>query len=148
MNGFNNEDKIKEQIKMLASQIYKNSFVLVQDDGSSDNTPIFAKYTIEELNQKGIKNIVFSQNSNRKGIFKGLNDFIKRCNSDSIVIVLSNNDTLLSSNSLSSISQAFKEKTTKVAILGAITSPHFNINYAQNYNALKNNPNPIIAFKK
>lgn len=47
-SSYNNEQTVKSQVKAIATQAYENFLVVVEDDGSSDNTHIFAKYTLDE----------------------------------------------------------------------------------------------------
>lgn len=77
---------MKQQVLTIANQNYENFKVTIQDDASTDNTPMFIKYTLEELKKE---NINFLKKTERQGIIGGLKEAISECSDNSIVVVLS-----------------------------------------------------------
>ncbi len=50
---------MKDQVNSLINQNYDNSLIMVEDGGSSDNSQMFIKYTLDE----GKKDIAFIKNT-------------------------------------------------------------------------------------
>ena len=44
----NNEATIKSQIESIASQLYNNINITIENDASSDNSPMFIKYMADK----------------------------------------------------------------------------------------------------
>lgn len=76
---------------------------MVEDDASSDNSPMFIKYTLDE----GKKDIVFNKNRQKKGVLNGLKNFITKCPDDSIIVILSGDEQLSGKNALWFIDRIF-----------------------------------------
>lgn len=75
---FNEAQNIKRLLISIMSQnlgMYKLSKIIISSDGSTDDT-------IEEIKKINSKLILTIANKNRKGIARGLNQIIKRSNSD------------------------------------------------------------------
>lgn len=111
-------------MKAIANQGYKNSLVVIEDDGSSDNSHIFAKYTLEEAKNDKITLVVQKE---RKGLLNRFQEFLGKCQEDSIVLVLSGNDTLLGDNVFWSLDRIFANRQVNLAFFSSLTTPHISL---------------------
>lgn len=67
-NSHNSESTIKDQFKQLVSQKYENAVIIVEEDASTDNSPMLIKYFMDQASE----NIKFTQSKEKKGPLKGL----------------------------------------------------------------------------
>jgi glycosyltransferase involved in cell wall biosynthesis len=85
----NNEGSIKQQVKQLAQQDYPRTSIVVLSDGSTDNTPIFGKYSYDQIPLPKQQDFIFLHNSNATGSLTNMPQFLKEhCEADSIVLML------------------------------------------------------------
>ena len=83
-NSHNSESTIKTQFNQLITQKYGNSTIIIEDDASTDNSPMLIKYLIEEASGK----VKFTQSKQKKGALNGLKDSLSQCPDESIVLML------------------------------------------------------------
>ncbi len=79
MSCFNSEDSVSNSIQSLISQDYKNTEILLMDDGSSDNT-----FEILKNFEDSHKNIKAYQNKKNIGLTRSLNILIQKTNGEII----------------------------------------------------------------
>ena len=73
MSCFNSEETVSTSIQSLISQDYKNTEILIMDDGSSDNT-----FKILKTFEDSYKNIKVYQNKKNIGLTRSLNILIQK----------------------------------------------------------------------
>ena len=79
MSCFNSEETVSTSIQSLISQDYKNTEILIMDDGSSDNT-----FKILKTFEDSYKNIKVYQNKKNIGLTRSLNILIQNTNGEII----------------------------------------------------------------
>lgn len=61
------------------------------------------------------------------GLLKGLNNFINRCEDDSLVVILSDDDALLGDQALWIIDRIFSNMQESVVFFSSLSVPHANL---------------------
>jgi cellulose synthase/poly-beta-1,6-N-acetylglucosamine synthase-like glycosyltransferase len=137
-------------VKQLAQQDYPRTSIVVLSDGSTDNTPIFAKYSYDQLPLPKQQDMIFLHNSNATGSLANLPQFLKEhCQTDSVVLMLEGSEALLDSNALKRVDEAFADEEVQVAHFQAFSSPHINVEASFKVEGEKLQPTlaPVLAFR-
>lgn len=108
---FNSEKTIENTIKSVINQSYKNIEYVIIDGGSTDNT--------KKLINKYRNNISIIKSETDKGIYDALNKGIA-LSSGEIISILHSNDIFYSSETLSGVSNFFKEKPNLEILIGNV----------------------------
>lgn len=103
--AYNEEKTIVAKIENLLEQNYSNMEIIIMDDGSSDSTKtVVQKY----LKQKNLSlKVVFISMPNRQGKPSVINEAIKHCTGD--IVVITDADTLLKKNEIKQFLERFDD---------------------------------------
>lgn len=101
---FNEGKHIYKTIKSVSKSNYKNYFITVIDDGSTDDTKYWILKACEDFSDLNIKTLFLSKNKGKK---HALYQAIK--NSDSEIIITIDSDSLITKSSIKNIIKPFND---------------------------------------